>query len=491
MSNAYSRSHRQTSALTNRRIHDRNIPREGYRNTHRHTSDVDRLLMERDSMFAGMDSNMNENKRDNMGEITGSIYDNENIGRGLPLRSQYTIKKPIYDANEHLDFELFDDRPSKLNVKYNDQSAENTFADLNSSMTQLSSQINPLVINSMQIDKINNNAFYYLFDLLQKKSYIVNGFGLYNLFGSLYLSSSGITEIELKKFFTFPKKDILYTGLSKINNIFNMTNSHIKMKNFLIVGSDVPYDPHYYDKIRDFCILIRPNTTKPDKESQKMTSLINRIMEVEIKNPITPENLDNLQLMFMSVSVIHPKWEYKFAKISRGVFNSETQSFRHDFLHSVGAPFGYFEDDYHQLLEVMCSEKNLVMGFLLHKSGMIADIDDIKLHFFIDHIKRSILDEVLIPVFTQDLKLRFNSSLKNMGLNSVFMKVLSPEFFPEGVVLQDVVQNIKITVDNFSAENNAENKGYRTSRTFIADRPFIYYFRLVKTNTILMMGSYA
>jgi serine protease inhibitor len=213
-------------------------------------------------------------------------------------------------------------------------------------------------------------------------------------------------------------------------------------------------------------------------------------MGAKMRNAITPENLHNLQLMFLSATIIHPVWASPFDRITKGIFYGEANDTKCNYLHSIGKSYGYFEDNAHQLLEIRCNGNNVVMGFLLHKNNIVADVDDLKLHFFISHMKESVLDEVKIPMFTQDIKLRFNSTLKNMGLNSVFIKIISPEFFPENVVLQDIVQNIKIVVDDTAVKSQENNRGYRTIRKFIAEKPFIYYFRLVKTDTILLIGTY-
>jgi Serine protease inhibitor len=149
----------------------------------------------------------------------------------------------------------------------------------------------------------------------------------------------------------------------------------------------------------------------------------------DIRNPITSDNIYNLQLMLLAVIVIHPIWAIPFDKIANEIFHGVRENKTTHFLCSMGKSYGYFEDSTHQLLEIRCVGNNLMMGILLNKDDFVADVNDIKLHFYISHIKESILDEVKIPIFKQDLKLRFNSSLKNMGLNSVFVKILSKNFF--------------------------------------------------------------
>lgn len=457
-----------------------------------HSKNLDRMSMERDFMFP-KDSKFNND--DNVfGEITGTKFEEDTKeGKGLPLRGQYQIKKQMYDENNHFDFNLFDEKVSKINVKNYDPFADTStggFADVSTSMANLSEQINPTSICSTQIDRLNNNLFYYTFDLLRGKSYIINSAGLFNLFGSLYLSSGGITEIELKKFFEFPKKDALYKGLLKINKCIDTVSDMIKCKNFMILANDVPYDPEYYKSISPFCELLRVNIRDPIDQAEKINMIIAKTMGIQMKNPINPLNLEELQMMFLTTTVIHPIWNEPFDKISSGYFYVSGQKYKTNYLYGTGKSYGYFEDNEHQLIEIRCGD-NLVMGVLLHKNDMISDIDDIKLHFFISHMKQSIIDEIKIPMFKQDLKMRFNSTLKNMGLKTVFMKVTSPDMFPENVVLHDVVQNVKIIIDDEFRNSKTKSEGsYQTNRKFFADKPFIYYFRLVKTNTILFIGTF-
>lgn len=454
-----------------------------------HKRNLDRLFMERDfSRDSKEDTPGNK-----FGEITGNEYSDHELERGLPMRSHFTIKKQLYDANEHLDFDLFDNRPSKLDVKYHDPhgSGNIDFADISTSMSKISTQINPIAICSDGIDKINNNLFYYLFDLILGNTYTINGIGIYNLFSALYLSSDELTEIELKKIFDFPKKDILYQGLQKINSNIEKINNMVNIKNFMIIGNDVPYDPHYYDSIRDFCVLIRTNVDFPENEANKLNKLIKRVIGADIRNPICAENINGLQLMFLATAIIHPIWATPFNKVIEGLFYGVTENKKTYFLHSIEKPYGYFEDNDYQILEIKCAGNGLVMGILLNKRKFMADVDDRKLHFYISHMKEMILEEVKIPVFKQELKLRFVNSLKNMGLNGVFIKIMAKDFFPEGLVLQDVVQNVKIIIDDsHTGSNQPSTKGCKNQRRFIANKPFIYYFRMPKTDTFLFMGSY-
>lgn len=476
-----------------------------------HTQNLDRIMMERGSFFEQdsnkktqvndkgqviFDRNVDQSTDPNFGEITGDILQSHVLDRGMPVRSQSTKMRQQHDQNDHLDFDLFNLKPSTLKVTNFDPSSMqgstgSGFADITTSMTNMSTQLNPITLCSTQIDKLNNNLFYFLYDLYNRP-YITNSIGLFNLFASIYFCATGITEVELKKVFNFPKVEELYNGLIQIKNSLNTIEPIINFKNFIIIGQDVPYDSKYHDAIKNFCTLVRADTTKPFSEAKKLNEAIKKILGVELKNAITPENLDKLQMMLLTTCVIHPIWASPFDKVIDGPFYIHDKKDKIKYMQNISKSHGYFEDNTHQVLEMKCTGDNLTMGYILHKNEISDDVDDIKLHYFISHMKNCILDEVLVPMFSSDYKIRFNSTLQNLGLSSVFTKMSCPKFFPEGIVLQDVVQNIKITVDDtfLDSKQKKEPRGYVTNRKFICNKPFIYYFRMVKTNTILLIGLY-
>jgi hypothetical protein len=459
----------------------------------------DRLMIDRSKFFEQNSNDNTDETEHKFGEITGDMFESNVIDRGLPIRSQVSSKKQQYDQNEHFDFDLFNLKPSSLNVTNFDPSLNDGFgtqktnySDISTSMTNISTLLNPVTLSSTQIDKLNNNLFYMLYDHYNY-SYMTNGFGLYCIFGSLFFSSTSMTEIELKKTFNFPKRDELYKGLITIKNEVDkltIQKNSVNFKNFMIIGNDVPYNPEYYDAIRDFTILIRVNTLQPQAEAKKLNIAINKILNTELKNIVTSDNIDKLQLMLLSTCVINPIWYIPFDKVVNNVFYGN-ENVNINYLYNMSKPYGYYEDNNYQVLEMKCCDKNLIMGIVLHKDKLTHDIDDAKIHYFGTVIKDTIIDHVTIPMFTQNYKIRFNNILKNLGLLTSFQNITCPKFFPQNVVLQDVIQNIKITIDNnFTESYQNTNKLPLTNIKFICNKSFIYYFKLVKTNTIILNGLY-
>lgn len=472
-----------------------------------HGMNLQRLAMERGNMF-GADSRkdfetddmgrpvMKGKKSNKFGEITGGDFDDDVNLRGLPMRSQFTSRRSQYDNDDKNKFggtfDLYDEKPSTLNVSYYDQAGNGTagFCGINESTSKLSSQVHPTNIVGEKIDRINNNIFYSLFDIMRASAYIVNGVGLFNLFASLYLASDGITEVDLQKFFNFARKDILHEGMGITTKRLNSLSGMIDYKNFMFIGHDVPYNPKFLTMLKPYCTVVQLNINDPVGESTKANVMIKKMFNVNIRNPLTSENVDQLQLMFLSVSVINPVWAQPWDSIIPGIFQGINDDKKVQYMKAVNKSFGYFEDDTHQLIEARCYGDELAMGFLNYKYEFVPDVNDNDLHAMIQHMKNSMLPEVVIPTFQYDLKLRLNNTLKNMGLQSPFMKISARKLFPEGIVLQDVMQNVRIIVDNSHKSSRNNYSGYKTNARVVLNKPFIFYFRLLKTNTIIAMGTF-
>lgn len=451
-----------------------------------HTKNLDRLFAERD-----FDKNSNsDNDSIGIGEITGNKLESDILNKGLPMRSQYNHKKEIYDANKYLDFNLFNEKPQKkIKIGYNDETNNYTsYADLNSSMKPMTQQINPIYITNNSMEKFGSKLNFSIAETLNE-NYIVNTYGLYTLFSSLYLISENITENECKKFFNLSDKNTLLESLQKITTCLNFIGEQANIKNFIVYGNNIPYIQGGFSKINKLCTIASVNIMEPEKEALKLTFIINSLMKTKMRNPVTFANIENLQLMFLTIGNIHPIWTFAFGRIGKGIFfgNQETSQ---KYLISYGETFSYFEDNERQLVEISCGEGELMFGIILSKKEFIFDTNE-KIHFYIENMKETTLDEIRIPIFSQDLKLRYNSILKKMGLNSVFQKITANNVFPEGhVILHDIIQNIKITIDEKTLNKNNNTKGVHSIRKFIADRPFNYYFRLAKINTIFLNGRY-
>ena len=465
--------------------------------------DLKRLDLERGDMF-GQDTRQPDDvdsrgrgvsrpKKD-VGEITGMVRDDDSLcGKGMPLRGSYDVKRSIYDDNAYLDFDLYKERRPGRSVSSFDPHGEGgmSFSGIDASMSKITTQADAVDMCGRGIEKLTINMFNSLASVMEGNPFVLNCVGVYTFFALLFVSARGTTEIELRKFFGFGEKDVVVRGLRELFEEIGGLGEMVQNHNFIIMSDDIPYDPKFVEVLKHFCLFTRVSIERPIGETEKLNRIVAKLCDpVPIRNPLVPDNLTKLQLMFLNVAVIHPVWSVPFDKVTGGEFRGEFRDRNVKFLHSISKSYGYFEDGAYQVLEIDCGKK-MMMGFLLPKTEVMPPFDGMKLHFYVGNMRVSVLDEVKIPCFTQDCKLRFNNSLKLLGLSTVFIKLISPLFLPEGAQVHDIMQNVKIVVDSASANSGNDSvRGYRTMRKFIANKPFVYYFRLVKANAIVFVGRF-
>jgi len=460
-----------------------------------HKKNVQRTIMERgifnqDTRMEVEDKELQ--KGHNVGEITGEELDESSFDQGMPLRSQYTIKKSLHDENQYLDFDIYDrHKKNNTNVGYFDPENGNStnFSDIRTAMASLSKQIEPKSICSEGVNRMGL-MLCDIFTSTMPESFIINSFSLYNSLACLFMPSSGNTEVELKNYCKFPKRDLLKHGLSTMTTTLNKITNMIDLKTFVIFGSHIPYNDRYYDNIKDFCIMKRISMDHPEEEANLINKLVNRIMGKELRKTVIGENLINSDLLVLNVGSIVPIWNVAFDGVKKGIFDESRSA---EFMYTVGKTFGYHEDNIWQHIEMRCVGDTLTMGIIMPKEIDIQldMIDEKDLMFNIQHLKGTVLDEVIIPIFKQNTKVRFTNTLKSTSLQSVFIATEMPDLFGQKLQLNDVMQNINIDIGPRYSENGEESRGYRTTRKFIANRPFYYYFRLIPTNTILLMGKFS
>jgi serine protease inhibitor len=438
----------------------------------------------------------NKKKRSKkIGEITGENLDLHEFDRKMPMRSTYTIKKPIHDSNIYSDFNVFNDTKSieSNGVDYYDPASganEVGYADVMASMKKISSQIEPISNCSSGIESVCIRIFNKIYNSMIGNQYLINGIGLYSTFLSLYLASSSVTEIELQNYFEFSKKEYVYSGMSNILANINEYESVLNIKNFLLIGHNVPYNPDFLKEISEFIIPIQVNIDNPKPEAQRVNQLISNLMKCEMKKSLVSDNIKNLQLMTLNCLVIKPIWNNCFDKIINGVFNGFPERREITYLYGIGKTYAYYEDSVMQMLELGCIQNTISMGILLSKDNNDVVINEEKLKFFSSHLKEAVLDEVKIPIFQKDFKIRLTNVLAN-EMSSIFTKLICPYLFPENTVMHDCTQNITVIVGNLMNNNdNNTTGGYRTNRKFICNKPFTYYFKIMKTNTIFLLGTY-
>jgi len=460
------------------------------------------------------------------GEITGEDMQTDEAECGMPIRSSYYGKKitknPLKSKSNRLDFDLYNEDTigegtNENKVKYYDPSSRMGDSNLNNltgsdnfgtldsgaSYSRFDIRNTDTVIpelygsDSGSFISNNSNKFVIQFNnLLQEQlnntKFCVSAFSLYTLFGALYIMSKGKTEAEIYDYFGMISKDNIYDGLEYINKIKDKLADQIVLKHIIFVNNNHKINPQLVDYLKKIVSINQIATNYADKEYNTINAYINKISSGTI-SPISKKVIENADILCSTIGYIKPIWTQPFEKSFDTKFKLLDGRYKMArMLSQNDGQFDYCEDNINQILEIKCVDK-LSMGIILPKDFVEPNVKNIDITTYIKELKPTSLDQVCIPSFTEQIKIKFTNILYQSGLRSVFINMNLPEFIKDDVHISDIVQNITVIVANTNNANNNKRLRMRSGISnvrFIADHPFIYYFRLVPTNTLILMGYF-
>ncbi len=457
---------------TNSRIFDREM--SGINISNRRLNPLNRLEIERDEFLKNSlsneddDTDFNEFRNPNYNnEINQTQYNRQSRGQPLqennnpriPMRPTYNINQPIYDFERS----SINSRSSLKDVGSYDN---NNFADVDTD-TKLSDNLQ----NNMMCINGNNNYGLFLFDnMLQimNNAFVYSPFLIYTIFSALYIASDSNTEIELKNYFSFPRNDIIAEGLK------DLLLPNVNMGNCIIFSDEIDYDQKFCQNINMFTKIRKVNKNNAQRESTEINGIIEKMSGLT-KKSISAENISNSNVILLNYANIHPTWTSHFSKTIRD------NNF--DFMCAYNQTFGYYEQPNLQVLE-MTSTDNLCFGIIY---GDI-DLNEKTYKMITSSLKPTILEEVRLPKFKLQTKLRYTNLLKETDLKTVFMDLNVPYLFSSECEISDCLQNIEFTLSEKSVQTK-KMQGFKTTKKFIVTQSFRFYLRNIN-NCIILLGTY-
>jgi serine protease inhibitor len=473
---------RNNDKIAQRGDDDADINNSGYKSR----MNIDRIMLERQMTT----HNFEEEEDKYIGEVTGEELDGSDIfDKGMPLRSNFTVKRSKYDDNSHLDFDLYQkiDKHKSDTVGYADSSGAD-FAGLDEAMKSITKGADPYETCISDINSttcwMHSNMF-----VFSREDYVMNGFGLFSGFGVLYLISRGNTELELKNYFNFQDKKHLNAGLLTIREDMNRFRDQIAMDSYLLNDKDIPSNMNAAKKLKSLIFSVIINRDYPDEEAQRVNNIIKTVSGM--KDVVSSGTIAKSNISMISVCRLTPVWAYRVDNIVKGRFrgliaNNGIEMM--DFIRFMGKTFDYYEDAERQLIEIPMHGETYVIGLVLSKSNEAKPTELKGLSVSINYLKPTVLDEVMIPVIAKRYKIRMNKTLQKTGLNVVFSDQEMIGLFSEGGTLDDCLQYVDLSFGTQCGKKRCDNKGYRTTRKFIANRDFEFYLRNRENNYIAMMG---
>jgi len=470
---------------------------------------VENSLIERSGIFeqnsrfleqVSDDRRQNKDCKGKFGEITGEEFSVLEGEFGMPFRGAYTDKKHNTVMKSRNDFDLFDEgNNDNMKINYNDpvNSISSEYSSIHANSERIIPELygtDPGSFVSVPANKFTVNIFNYLQEQLNDK-FCISAYGTFNLFAVLYMASKGTSETEIYDYFNMVSRDNINEGLTYINNIYNkpVHYKQIIFKNILFINDELPINNDFVKYISNIIDVCPISVKMYEKETENINNYIYKISNGLIQ-PISRKVIEKAQILGVNIGIIRPNWKIPFEKTFDSKFiGSRSRIVR--MLGQIDQYYEYYEDNLRQIIEIKCTNDTMSVGIILPKELTKPSVTIDEMNELIKNLKTTFVDEIRIPAFTEQIKMKLTNIFYQNGLQSVFYKLHVPDLVKSDTYISDIVQNVTFIIANSvnTIQNNkrAKNKNISVSNIkFIAEHPFIYYVRLLQTNTLLLIGQY-
>jgi hypothetical protein len=440
------------------------------------------------------------NVRGNIYRITDMNFDNfKDANRGMPIRGQNFQSKRFNKDSNNDNENINDFRESEFIIKktnnnrtkidpYSKDTKFAIFSDINEN-SKLSQQIEN---DNICVEGINDFSLFLLKNLnnVLTSPFIVNTLDIYSIFSSIYLSSQGNTEIELKNYFNFPRKDILEDGLNKLIN--NIKTVNMKNGNCILFNDDLTYNPEFYKLITNISKLRKINLNNIDNEVNNINSIVNAMTQHNMKNSVSSNNLLNLNILLLTFGFFKPIIIINTPikpQILKQEFNSRFfNKIVVDYVVINNITCGYVETTDFNIVEFAIDDTKTMLGFIQPKKN-IKDISEKDIINNLDKFKVGLFNKIMFPLFAIQTKLRFRNIFKKTDLKTIFNDINCPDLFGDRPKIDDLLQNVEINIfpefKNIKKSNDNKN-----NKNFLLTNSFVFYLRLREKQCIYALGIY-
>jgi len=451
-----------------------------------------RIGMERDEfMLQTKNNDENElNEFDNNDENELNEFDNNNKfdipERGMPMRPDYNLKMNSQRESSNKSFIIRNkNSTTKLTANDSNQNGYASFSNFDDS-TQILSQLKDDI---QTIISCNDYTIFLLKNLASiiRSPFIINTFNVYKLFGSIYLASTGNTEIELKNYFNFPRKDILASGLTELNN--NKKTNYQKTGISLLFNNELSFNEDYYENISNFITMRKININQSRSESNKINEIISKFTSHDMKKTVTTANIDFLSSIGISFGYINPTFLLNNVNIKKCRFTSIFLGpSTCQCIEAYEQRFGFIEKEQYKILEIALEGLDNFFGIILF-NGAQLNFDKKEFQNSMKNLKPVYFKKISFPLFAIQTKMKMKNIFKSTDLKTVFLDLNIPELFSDRLKLDEVLVNIELKVEPKFKKININKDEFKSDKEFIVDRTFIFYFRN-RSNLITNFGIF-
>lgn len=368
--------------------------------------------------------------------------------------------------------------------------------------------------NAIEVVKGNNKFCFELYLNLNNEDSGNLFFSPYSISTALsitYEGAKGQTAEEIQSVFNFPTDNIIRrSGFLRIYNIINKNDKDYELSTANALWAQQNYDflGNYFQLIKNYyCGLV----TNLDfyNEAEKSRHTINNWVEEQtnnkIKDLISEGQITPLTTLVITNAIYFKgTWKYQFNKD-----NTREMDFRISsenisktammYLKNEDVKFNYFETENLQMLEMPYDGEEISMLIVLPKDNLNSIKDELNYENF-NALRTNMQEEevvIYLPKFSLDTKYLLKDCLSDMGMPLAFTEAAD---FSGMTGLKDlyislVIHQAYVEVNEEGTEAAAatavvmeRTTGVPTTKTFLADHPFIFLIMDKQTGNILFMG---
>ena len=512
--NAVFKDKNKLTTRSNTRYNDRNLLdielKKGMNNQNVNRFDIERDEFMKSSYEDNDNDNNNKNKDNesnddiNFGQITKNKFDrgfDKKLDRGMPFRSEVNISKNLHNQNIHPDYILRNNTPTRSTKAFDpfDSQTNNTaggFADITAD-TKISSGTK---VESLCTDNINNLSVFFVKNLVKivGTPFVMSTVDIYNIFSSLYISSKGNTEIELKNYFEFPRRDLLVEGYKNVLQELKNNSEQIKNGSCILFNSDLSINPEICSHFANLTKVRKINKSNISEEVSNINNIIAQLVKnPDMKKSISSSCISDINVLLLTYSFMNPTLLLNNVQTQIGGFKSIfAGNVNVKYLIASQQIFGYTETEDMKILELCCENSLVMFGIILlndekNQNGQNNQMsfNTTELNNATKKLKPVLFNSVRFPLFNIKTKLKLKNVFRKTDLQTIFLDLNCPELFQDDTKIDDVLHNCEIKIDG-KTKKVKSNTQYKSDKSFNVDRSFIFYLRLRKTNTIFSIGYF-
>lgn len=477
-----------------------------------------------DNLFRNMPPMRSTKKMNNNLNTNNNKFDDTIIGMPIrPLNNKSSFEEnnnQSKHSSNHLDFNLFDVGTNLQVGSYNMDgisSGTSTGASYGQQMySEISNFGSPLLtplkqspeyFMTLMMNCLSFDLITVLDSITKSKFYCISSMPIMaslNFMYSLYASNEQITNLKLlTKFFQNKQPQYVNNSLvrlsSDIKNLSDVSSLTIALVN----------DPGYQSQASELnkynlgtCLSYYINP----QNSKMLLHKINKLMHVKTNkqmNTLIDINSDAFGMSLLTgntvflynFTVLSPQIKTPFLKqdTRKGFFYEDDGSNKKlvNYMKQNNTTANYYQDANVTLLEFECTNGQ-GFGILMskNKSYKYQNLED-----YINNLKLTSFDYIIIPKIKYQTKLKLNETLKKMGLQGLFSRTKENKF---GIsTLETYVTILLEDTKSYSLEDTQVNRNLSSSPLiddkkikFKANKPFVFYIRTINNNCINLAGRF-